>query len=316
MAEGGRVILGSDSALKKVRELFDDELECMLLGDFNLHHPSWGGERVQRADEAARELIDITTQRGLCLATNQGATTWRGGRSQGITFDLTFLTPGLYNRLLHCTPLDPMEEVEDHTAVETILEGALVKAPIKERWSWKDMDRVQVEEDAWGLYIPRHIISQDSLEGYAQYVMDFTTSLSRHHGKLQRLTPRSHSWWSPEVARAISDYCLALRGRQHQDRVLAAQSQRNSTIRHAKAASFRGFVHQVAREPQALWKMARWGRTASHTPPEPPAVPPLKPPSLGDQHSLGPSTGAPVSSFPGKVNLLQAQFFPEPGVTA
>ena len=44
-------------------------------GDFNLHHPSWGGERVRRADEAARELINMTAQRGLCLATSQGATT-------------------------------------------------------------------------------------------------------------------------------------------------------------------------------------------------------------------------------------------------
>lgn len=160
MAEGGQVTLGSDSALRKVPELFDDELECMLLGDFNLHHPKRGGERVQHADEAARELIDITAQQGLCLAT-----------SQGTTIDLTSLTPGLYNRLLRCTPLDPKEEVEDHTAVETILGGAWVETLAKECWSWKDMDGVQVEEDTQGLFIPRQILSQDSLEGYAQYVM-------------------------------------------------------------------------------------------------------------------------------------------------
>ena len=198
--------------------------------------------------------------------------------------------------------------MEDHTAVETILGGAWVEAPAKECWSWKDMNGVQVEEDTRGLFIPRQILSQDSLEGYAQYVMDFTISLSRHHGRLRCLTPRSHSWWSPEVARAISDYRLALRGRHHLDKVLAARCRRNSTIRHAKAASFRGFVQRVAGEPQALWKMAQWGRTASYTPPEPPAVPPLKPPSLGNQ----PLPGALVSSFPGKVDLFWAQFFPDP----
>ena len=52
VADGGRVTLRSDSALRKVPELFDGGSECVLLGDFNLHHPSWGGERVQRADEA------------------------------------------------------------------------------------------------------------------------------------------------------------------------------------------------------------------------------------------------------------------------
>ena len=68
------------------------------------------------------------------------------------------------------------------------------------------MDVARVEEDTQDLYVPRSIISQDALENYAQYVMDFITSLSRQHGWLQHLTPRSHSWWSSEVARAISDY--------------------------------------------------------------------------------------------------------------
>ena len=311
VADGGRVTLGHDSALRRVPELFDGRMEHILLGDFNLHHPSWGGGRVRHTDEAARELIDITAQQGLCLATSQGATTWRGGRSQGTTIDLTFLTPGIYNHLVRCTPIDPAEEVEDHTAVETILRDALgIEAPVRERWSWMDMDMAQVEKDAQVLSVPRCITSRNSLEDYAQYVMDFTTSLSRQHGSLQRLSPRSHSWWSPEVARAISGYRLALRGRLHPGGLLSARRQRNSTIRHAKAASFRGFVHQVAGQPEALWKMARWGRTASYTPSEPPAVPPLKPPGLGDQlpEPL-------ISSFPGKVDLLRAQFFPDPDPT-
>ena len=132
MADGGWVTLGSDSALRKVPEIFDEGLECILLGDFNLHHPSWGGEWVQRVDEAAQELIDMTTQQGLCLATSQGVTTWRGGCSQDTTIDLTFLTPRLYNHLVQCTPLDPAEEMENHTAVETILRSALVMISVRE----------------------------------------------------------------------------------------------------------------------------------------------------------------------------------------
>ena len=81
---------------------------------------------------------------------------------------------------------------------------------------------------------------------------------------------------------AISNYRLALRGRQSPHGLLSARRQRNSTTCRAKAANFRGFIHQVAGEPQALWKMARWGRTASYNSPEPPAVPPLKSPSPGD----------------------------------
>ena len=46
MVDEGWVTLGSDSVLRKIPELLDEGLECVLLGDFNLHHPSWRGERV------------------------------------------------------------------------------------------------------------------------------------------------------------------------------------------------------------------------------------------------------------------------------
>lgn len=82
-AEEGQVTLSRDSVLTKVPGLFDNESKYMLLGQFNLHYPSWDSERVHHPYEAARELIDITAQRGLHLATSQGATTWREGRSQG-----------------------------------------------------------------------------------------------------------------------------------------------------------------------------------------------------------------------------------------
>ena len=152
---------------------------------------------------------------------------------------------------MRCIPLDPAE-VEDHTAVETILGGDLDVALVRECWFWKDMDMGQVEEDAWGLCVPGFIISWDSLKDYMQYVMDFTTSLSRQHGQLQHLTPRSHSWWSPEIARAISSYCLAPWEQQRPDDLLSARCQQNSIICRAKAANFHDFIHQVAREPQAL----------------------------------------------------------------
>ena len=46
MMDESWVMLGSDSALEKVLELFDGDSEGVLLGNFNLHHPFWRGERV------------------------------------------------------------------------------------------------------------------------------------------------------------------------------------------------------------------------------------------------------------------------------
>ena len=89
---------------------------------------------------------------------------------------------------MQCTPLDPAEEVKDHTAVETILGDALITAPARECWSWKNMDVAQMMEDAQDLYVPSSITSQDFLEDYAQYVMDFTTFLASCSTSLLEVT--------------------------------------------------------------------------------------------------------------------------------
>jgi len=58
-----------------------------------------------------------------------------------------------------------------------------------------------------------------------------------------------------------------------------------------------------------MWKLAKWGRTTSLTPPTRPVVPPLKvqktdPPDSNPSWNL-------VEDFEGKVKVLQQQFFPE-----
>ena len=51
MTDEDWVILGSDSALRKISAIFNEELECILLDDFNLHYLSWGDKQMQCADE-------------------------------------------------------------------------------------------------------------------------------------------------------------------------------------------------------------------------------------------------------------------------
>jgi arylamine N-acetyltransferase len=59
----------------------------IVLGDFNLHHRSWGGERVVREDQEAEELRTIMDNFGLTNTLQEGAITYeeRGAQS---TIDL------------------------------------------------------------------------------------------------------------------------------------------------------------------------------------------------------------------------------------
>ncbi|KAF2812694.1 DNase I-like protein [Mytilinidion resinicola] len=82
--------------------LNNNNAEHVLVGDMNLHHPSWGGIRVINTEEQAEELIRIITEAGMDLATEKGIETWARGTSWS-TIDLTFTTGWLTERTTSCT---------------------------------------------------------------------------------------------------------------------------------------------------------------------------------------------------------------------
>ena len=56
-------------------ELLRTKGEYILLGDFNLYYPFWGGIAVISADNAADDLIRATEAASLSLATKVGIET-------------------------------------------------------------------------------------------------------------------------------------------------------------------------------------------------------------------------------------------------
>ncbi|OCK91138.1 uncharacterized protein K441DRAFT_730728, partial [Cenococcum geophilum 1.58] len=65
----------TNSSLRVLPELLKAEGEHILLGDFNLHHPFWGGVAVTSVDDAADNLIRAIEVAGLSLATKAGMET-------------------------------------------------------------------------------------------------------------------------------------------------------------------------------------------------------------------------------------------------
>ena len=80
------------------------EGEIILLGDFNAHHPAWGGTQAANEPQSGHLLIE-TSRRGLQLLTPKGELTWKRGMQQSV-IDLTFATERTRNTLLHCGPED------------------------------------------------------------------------------------------------------------------------------------------------------------------------------------------------------------------
>jgi hypothetical protein len=71
----------------------------VLLGDFNLHHPLWGGLNREATDPESEDLIDIIGDFALHNTLPLGTVTYEEGRAQS-TIDLCLVTAGLINRIV------------------------------------------------------------------------------------------------------------------------------------------------------------------------------------------------------------------------
>jgi hypothetical protein len=67
--------------------------EILLLGDFNVHHPIWGGPQAA-CDPQAEHLLLEAQARSLQLLTPPGEPTWKRG-AQETVIDLTFASESL-----------------------------------------------------------------------------------------------------------------------------------------------------------------------------------------------------------------------------
>jgi exonuclease III len=99
--------------------------EHILLGDFNLHHPYWGGPSYPHQHVLSETLLSITRNACASLALPQGSITRRihsGRGTQETTIDLIFLTQSLLDQVVKCHVASELEHGSDHLPVSTELE--------------------------------------------------------------------------------------------------------------------------------------------------------------------------------------------------
>ena len=116
------------SALPQVREVLEHHQtnEQVLLGDFNLHHPLWGGPNREATDPESEDLIDIIGDFALHNTLPPGTVTYEEGRAQS-TIDLCLVTTGLINRVIKSEVDRDIDHNSDHLLISTILDFAVYR---------------------------------------------------------------------------------------------------------------------------------------------------------------------------------------------
>jgi len=291
--------------------LLTSNAEHVLLGDFNLHHPLWGGVAVVAPEDEADDLIRFTEAAGLEIATECGVETWaRGNQKQ--TLDLTFITGWVLDRLTTCERQDRWFTDSDHYPIFTEID---VRPPLQQeptrRPLWKAADWPQVRtalgEELIALAGARMETHED-LDKFAGYLHKTIQKVIRHEIPVAKPSPRARPEWNADCTEVVRETQRLRRvwqdTRLEEDWVLYRQqaNAKARVIRKAKQKDWRQAVAKITADPKGVWRMARWAKTTSTEARAPPQFPPIARPGEEVYHSNNED----------KAIVLAEQFFPEP----
>lgn len=90
----------------------------VVIGDFNLHHPAWGGIYITVTDRNSEDLLSIVEEYGLQLLLQKSTVTYKEAGHQS-TIDLVFATPFIAESLISSKVSQDNEYGFDHCSVIT-----------------------------------------------------------------------------------------------------------------------------------------------------------------------------------------------------
>ena len=252
----------------------------IIVGDFNLHHPYWGGRAVDQAHTGAELLLNQLRAGKLDLLLQPGTTTREKHGNAPSTLDLSLCTAGLTPRVTKCKVTDEFHG-SDHLPIETeFIVGNAAPRDQKIRWNFQKMNSEAITDGAKWLQ-PISNATQASrlqIDRYVNYLVEFIQSLihktvPRHR---QARTRYSKPWWNKEVADLVIEERRARRTwtRTHTDQawedLTKATTAKKQLIASAKQAYWRKSVYKASISREGIWKLVKWARTKSHLPLEPP----------------------------------------------
>lgn len=107
-----------------------------MVGDFNCHHPAWGGPGVAR-EPKAEHLVMETERRGLEVLNESGVPTWERGNS-ATTIDLAFATADIAASITRYMPRPEWTVMKDHFPIEIQISRRVMTGKPSTRFAIKD----------------------------------------------------------------------------------------------------------------------------------------------------------------------------------
>ena len=130
----------------------------LIVGDFNLHHPVWGGNSTVE-DTKAEEVLELMDTANLELWTEPGVPTRLNIVSQ-TTIDLVLASQKLYERLIAYKVSEDTHTDSDHLPISTSVDLETQSVEETRRRCWKTIDTGKFLE-----FISTNLLDKRGIEG-------------------------------------------------------------------------------------------------------------------------------------------------------
>ena len=251
--------------------------EQILLGDFNLHHPTWGGQDSNRHVISA-DLIQATLENGFILILPRGTITRDIKKNLGrpnervekSTIDLAFTTATITNRVVSCMVRRDLRKGSDHLPIETTiaLDEPAKSEPIRRR-AWKRLNSDKFKDTFKQTINVLNGLKLDTaaeIDTYVGILIRGTQAAVEESTPLARTSRYDKNFWTSECTKAVAE-ASHLRWRAHntndpedERRAQQATAHKGKILKKAKRAYFRRTMQEASQDQGKLWKLSKWAK--------------------------------------------------------
>ncbi|KAJ5710399.1 hypothetical protein N7488_004555 [Penicillium malachiteum] len=301
----------------------------LFVGDFNLHHPAWGGDMACE-DPRAADVVELMDSADLDLWLEPGTQTRMGSGGQGSTsIDLVLASRALQGRLISCGVSIDNHADSDHLPIKTAIDVETDVVEDVRRRCWKHMDTDKFLKFMSVNLEP--LCAADWPRDPAPALIDQRVNflLETVQQGIQASTPwaKPSKWarfgWTDECSEAIkesrrlfrswrdskhdsfqSDNSFSEQYRQmlqeeYHIAYRAARNHKGRVIAKASRRGFRSWVKKMTEEgPRGLRKLGKWARNRGDV--------------FGVIPALKHADGQLAETNEAKVSVLRDVFFPAP----
>jgi len=177
----------------------------VVLGDFNLHHRSWGGDRVVQEDQEAEELIVIIERFGMTKTFQQGGVTC-AGRDAKSSIYFCWITLGLVNRLITSEVDKELDHDSNHFPSTTMLHLSAEKQDKDSMRNCKGLEcKMLCGALRQTLLQRQRRRTKSALDQYTTVMVKAIDEAIKKVLSRTRHSPKAREGWNDECTRVLAD---------------------------------------------------------------------------------------------------------------